>query len=454
MPEGLCPVCLARQVLVDAPEAGRQPLKDLCFFGDYELLQEVGRGGMGVVFKAQQLGVNRIVALKVLSGGLAAGREFVHRFHTEAATAASLNHPNIVPIYEFGEHEGAHFLAMRFVEGGTLQSRGHDRFAAEEAARLMATIAEALQYAHSRGVLHRDLKPGNILIDKEGVPDVADFGLARVSAEDSDLTISTAVLGTAPYLAPEIAARGAGAATTASDVYGLGAILYELLTRHAPFTGATVGEVLRRVQDTEPRPPSQVIGESKSIDRETLGLSDKAVGKDGKAPERKSSVRIPRDLETICLKCLDKEPTKRYTTARDLADDLNRFLRGEPIFARPTGPTERVWRWCKRKPVVAGLVVALNLAFALGLTGILLEWRRAVTGELTARQHQYVSDMNLVKQVWEEGNVRRARDLLRTHIPKFGQSDLRGFEWRYLWRIKATPPSPSRRLRFPAIAGW
>src|SRR6516225_2351106 len=225
MPEGLCPGCLARQVLADAPDAlvsdarPEQPLLGLRFFGDYELLQEIGRGGMGIVFKAQQLGVNRVVALKVLSGGAAAGREFVHRFHTEAAAAASLSHPHIVPIYEFGEHEGAHFLAMRFMEGGTLQARGQDAFAADKAARLVATIAEALEYAHRHGVLHRDLKPGNILIDNDGQPAVGDFGLARISTDDSDLTISNAVLGTAPYLAPEIAAGGAGAATTASDIY-------------------------------------------------------------------------------------------------------------------------------------------------------------------------------------------------------------------------------------------
>jgi len=365
MPEGLCPACLARQVLSDAPDIpaqeGRQKrsLTGLRFFGDYELLEEIGRGGSGTVFRAQQLGVNRIVALKVLTGGAAAGREFVHRFHTEAAAAASLSHPHIVPIYEFGEHDGAHFLAMRFMEGGTLQARAHGAIAPKEAARSVATIADSLQYAHGHGVLHRDLKPGNILIDKDGQPYVADFGLARVSAQDSDLTISNAVLGTAPYLAPEVATRGAGAATTASDIYGLGAILYELLAGRAPFTGATIGEVLRRVQETEPQSPSQVINESKSNPRETLRPADKAPFEKRKRLGRTTSIRIPRDLETICLKCLDKEPAKRYSTAQDLADDLNRFLRSEPILARPTSTTERVWRWCQRKPVVAGLVLAL-----------------------------------------------------------------------------------------------
>jgi WD40 repeat protein len=348
-----------------------------------------------------------------------------------------------VPIYEFGEHDGAHFLAMRFMEGGTLQMRGHRAMEPMEVARLVATIADALQYAHGHGVLHRDLKPGNILIDKDGQPYVADFGLARVSAEDSDLTISNAVLGTAPYVSPEVAARGAGAATTASDIYGLGAILYELLAGRAPFTGATIAEVLRKVQETEPLPPSQVMAEAKSGVREALAPPDQVGGRKREGSGRMTTpVRIPRDLETICLKCLEKEPAKRYSTAQDLADDLNRFLRSEPILARPTSPTERVWRWCQRKPVVAGLVVALHLAFAIGLAGVLWQWRRAernATNEASARQfaqaESYTADMNLVLQAWEEGNLRRARDLLLKHVPRPGEPNLRGFEWRYLWDI-------------------
>jgi len=455
-PEGLCPACLARQVLVDAPDASvsetrpQQPLPGVRFFGDYELLEEIGRGGMGVVFKAQQLGLNRIIALKVLTGGAAAVREFVHRFHTEASAAASLSHPNIVPIYEFGEHEGAHFLAMRFMEGGTLQGRCYDRPAAVEAARLVVMIAEALEYAHRHGVLHRDLKPGNILIDNGGQPFIADFGLARVSAHESDLTISNAVLGTAPYLAPEVAARGAGAATTASDVYGLGAILYHLLAGRPPFTGATIGEVLRQVQETEPLAPSQVIPKAKADSGEPLGLPLEVVGKEQmRAKHASPSTRIPRDLEIICLKCLDKEPAKRYSTAQDFADDLNRFLRGEPILARPASATERVWRWCKRKPVVAGLVAALHLSFAAGLAGVLWQWhraewnaaneaherRRAEAGELDARQRQYISDMNIFQQAWEEGNLKRAQALLLSHVPKPGAPDPRDFEWRYLWNL-------------------
>ncbi len=468
MPEGLCPACLAQEVLADTPELSvheegqKQPLVGLRFFGDYELLEEIGRGGMGIVFRAQQLGLNRVVALKVLSGGAAAGREFVHRFHTEAAAAARLNHPHIVAIYEFGEHEGAHFLAMRFMEGGTIQSLGPGRFTPAEAARLVATIAEALEYAHRHGVLHRDLKPGNILIDKDGQPSIGDFGLARISSADSDLTISNAVLGTVPYLAPEIAAHGAGCATTASDIYGLGAILYQLLAGRAPFTGATIGEVLRRVQETEPVPPSQVIAEAKGALKQAAG--DPAVGT-AKTPGRISdmSPRIPRDLETICLKCLDKEPSKRYSTAQALAGDLNCFLRGEPIVARPTGLTERAWRWCRRKPIVAGLALALLLVFAFGLAGVLWQWRRAernATKEARARQiaqaESYTADMNLALQAWEGGNLRRAQDLLWRHVPGPGEQDLRGFEWRYLWKL-CQPESlltitntPAERVSFVA----
>jgi hypothetical protein len=353
-----------------------------------------------------------------------------------------LSHPHIVPIYEFGEHDGAHFLAMRFMEGGTLQMRAHRAMEPVEVARLVATITDALQYAHGHGVLHRDLKPGNILIDKDGRPYVADFGLARVSAEDSDLTVSNAVLGTAPYVAPEVAARGASAATTASDIYGLGTILYELLSGRAPFTGATIAEVLRRVQETEPQSLSQVFSESESNLKETLRPADEAPFEKRERSGRTRSVRVPRDLETICLKCLNKEPPKRYSTAQALADDLTRFLRGEPVLARPTGPTERAWRWCRRKPIVAGLMVALFLALTAGLAGVLWQWRRAernATNEARARQfaeaESYTADMNLVLQAWEEGNLRRSQELLWKHVPGPGEQDLRGFEWRYLWKL-------------------
>jgi eukaryotic-like serine/threonine-protein kinase len=216
MPEGLCPRCLALQVLAEPALASGQSTTVPGFFGDYEVLEEVGRGGTAVVFKARQLGLNRLVALKVLMGGASARREFIYRFHTEAATAAKLIHPGIVPVYEFGDHEGSYFLAMRFMEGGTLRVSPGEPFDPRQAAILLTQIADAVQFAHEHGVLHRDLKPQNILLDGNGKPTVADFGLARILERESDLTLSNAILGTALYLAPEIAFRGASAATTAS----------------------------------------------------------------------------------------------------------------------------------------------------------------------------------------------------------------------------------------------
>ena len=288
MPEGLCPACLAAVAVedVDAPLPphafdSTDNLQEMRFFGDFELLEEIGRGGTGIVFKARQLGMNRIVALKVLVGGVAAGREFVHRFHTEAATAARLEHPHVVSVYEFGTHEGAHFLTMRFMEGGTLLDQiRREPLSSKDAAQLLIPIARAVQYAHEHGVLHRDLKPSNILMDAEGVPFVGDFGLARVFDDEDGLTVSDSVMGTVGYLPPEIARCGVGAATTLSDIYGLGAILHEMLSAKPPFIGPGIAEILRKVQETE---PALIVGEP--------------------------------DLRTICLKCLHKDPAKRYRTA-------------------------------------------------------------------------------------------------------------------------------------------
>ncbi|MCI0538865.1 MAG: serine/threonine protein kinase [Verrucomicrobiales bacterium] len=346
-PEGLCPRCLARAAVdsADQPGPGTDSLAEEFaarrFFGDYELLGEVARGGMGIVFKARQLGVNRVVALKALAGGAAAGREFVHRFHNEAASAARLEHPHIVPIYEFGEHEGTHFLAMRFLAGGTLQSRvAKEVPAPAEAARTIITLANAVEHAHRRGVLHRDLKPGNVLLDGDGAPHVADFGLARVMEDEDTLTLSRAVIGTAAYLAPEVAGGGAACATVASDIYGLGAILYELLTGRPPFGGTTVGQTLRAVQDDKPIRPGQIRS------------------------------AVPSDLETICLKCLEKDPARRYATAQGLADDLERFLNGEPVHARPVTGAERAWRWCRRKPALALALATVLLLLSILVIGL------------------------------------------------------------------------------------
>ncbi len=410
-PEGLCPGCLVRsscsKLLLPSP--GVENFAGQRSFGDYELLEEFGRGGCGVVFKARQYGLNRTVALKLLASGPASSRDFVHRFHTEAAAAAHLEHPNIVPIYEFGEHEGAYFLAMRFLEGGTLAMRiSRSRPTPAEAARCLLALAHALEHAHRSGILHRDLKPGNVLLDSAGNPFLCDFGLARILNEDSALTVTHSILGTVAYLPPEIAARGAGAATTASDIYGLGGILYELLTGQPPFQKGTPPATLRAIAEEPPVPPREL------------------------APE------TPLDLQTICLKCLEKDPAKRYSSAQDLGDDLGRFLKNEPIAARPTARTERLFRWAQRNPALAIANAVLFLLLVVILVGSPLAIYRIKTeaeharGEtLRAKRNSYAADMRSTEAAVTEGNLLTAFELLKRHEPKPGETDQRGWEWRY-----------------------
>jgi serine/threonine protein kinase len=312
---GLCPSCLLRTAL----EHGRgqilvSQLPKLHYFGDYELLEEIARGGMGVVYRARQVSLDRIVAVKMMRPGLLATEAEIRRFHAEAKTAAGLQHPNIVAIHEVGEIDGLHYFSMDFVDGPSLAGLVRERaLSPMEAAGHVKTLAETVHYAHSRGILHRDLKPSNILVDSAGRPRITDFGLARPLNTDSTATLHGTVIGTPAYMPPEQASGDQAAIGPASDVYSLGAILYELLTGLPPFRGATQLETVRMVLEQRPTAP------------------------------RKLNTDVPPELETICLRCLEKHPAGRYVSGADLAGDLDRFLRGEKLgwwlSMRP------IWRW-------------------------------------------------------------------------------------------------------------
>jgi serine/threonine-protein kinase len=318
------------------------------YFGDYEIRGELGRGGMGVVYEARQVSLNRPVALKMLRAGLLASDDDLRRFRNEAEAVALLDHPSIVPVHEVGEHDGQRYLSMKLVPGGSLLPLlPRYRDDPKTAARLAAELAEAVAHAHARGILHRDLKPANVLVDPEGHPHVTDFGLAKRVEADIELTQSGAILGTPAYMSPEQAEGRRGAITTATDVYGLGAVLYALLTGRAPFGGDSVVDTLDAVRHAVPEPPTRV------------------------------NARVPRDLETICLKCLQKDPRRRYPTAQALADDLHAWLDSRPIAARRVGPAERAWLWCKRRPAVAALSAAVLLATVGGTVAVIAIQARA-----------------------------------------------------------------------------
>ncbi len=380
-------------------------------FSDYELLEEIARGGMGIVYKARQVSLGRIVAVKMLLFGPLSSPEFVKRFRAEASAAASLQHPNIVAIHEVGVHQGQHYFAMDYVQGSSLAKvLSNGPLPARGAASYLKTIAEAIHYAHERGILHRDLKPSNVLIDADDQPRVTDFGLARRLEGDSELTVTGQVLGSPNYMPPEQATGKRGKISRRSDVYSLGAMLYHLLTGRPPFVGEALTDTLEQVLNAEPVSP------------------------------RLLNPSLPRDLETICLKCLEKEPDKRYATAQALAEELGRFLNQEPIHARPIMRAERAWRWCRRKPALAGLSIAtafLVLAIMIGspiaLYRINTALRRAEAGELQARQKQYAADMNFAHQAILDGDIFRALQHLKRNRPE-NNSDLRGWEWRYLWQ--------------------
>ena len=381
------------------------------YFGDYEILREIARGGMGVVFRARQVSLNRTVALKMILAGQLADDTDVKRFHTEAEAAANLDHPGIVPIYEVGQHEGQHYFSMGFVEGQSLSQRLADGpLPSREAAELIRRVSEAIEYAHQHGVIHRDLKPANILLDKNGNPRVTDFGLAKKVQGDSGLTGSGQIMGTPSYMPPEQAGGPRGEVGLAADIYSLGATLYALITGRPPFQAATAMDTVIQVIGAEPVPPRQL------------------------------NASISRDLETICLKCLEKEPGKRYLSAAALGNDLRRFLNGEPILARPVGPAERSWRWCRRNLAVASLAGGVVLALTAGTVVATFfavradrEAQRAREEKRLSERRLYVSQMNLARQAWQEGSMDKLQERLAAYEQQqSGDPDPRGFEWYYL----------------------
>jgi TolB-like protein/predicted Ser/Thr protein kinase/Flp pilus assembly protein TadD len=320
-----------------------RPAKTLADFGDYKLLEEIGRGGQGVVYRARQKSLNRTVALKVIGLGHWATEAHLKRFRREAEAAARLEHPGIVPIHEVGERDGSCYFSMKFVEGGQLDAVAkREPLPIRRAAELIAKVARTVHYAHEHGILHRDIKPGNILLDKKGEPHLTDFGLARLVETESTVTRTLEVLGTPSYMAPEQAVGNNAAVSSVTDVYGLGAVLYQLLTGHPPFAGGTTFETIRLLLDTEPRPP------------------------------RLWNPKVDRDVSTICLKCLDKGPRRRYSSALALAEDLERWLKHEPISARRTGLVTRGRKWVRRNPTSALLAASL---VALAAAAAWIVWK-------------------------------------------------------------------------------
>ncbi len=406
----------------NAPRIGR--------LGDYELLEEIARGGMGVVYKARQISLGRTVAVKMILAGNLATKADHDRFHQEAEAAALLDHPNILPVFEVGEHEGQHYFSMGYVDGQSLAARlAEGPLPPREAAELVATVAEAVDYAHRQGVVHRDIKPSNILLDPQGRPRVTDFGLAKRLAapggnplegagRGSELTTTGQILGTPSYMAPEQAAAQANAVGPAADVYALGALLYAALSGRPPFQAATPLETMRQV-----------------LEREPVIL-------------RQLNAAVPRDLETIVLKCLEKPVPRRYATAQALAGDLRRFLAGRPIEARPVGRWEHAWRWCRRQPVVTGLIAAVALTLFAGIVISSLFAANAY------RQAKLAGDNESKLRIAEAADRRDLAEALLTQARLANKSHQPGQRFYSLEAIvKARQiEGPSRKLADEAVA--
>lgn len=391
-------------------------------FGGYELLAEIGSGGMGVIYRARQYGLDRLCAVKMLKVGENSSNWSAQHLLDEARSAASLDHPNIVGIYEVGHIEGQPYFSMELVEGQDLNQFVRGRLISpKKVAAYVLKIAEAIQFAHERGVLHCDLKPANVLIDHRDEPRITDFGLSRKVGRESAPSQGELSGGSPNFMAPEQASARFGSVNVATDVFGIGATLYYLLTDRPPFRGETFAATLQAVLESDPIPP------------------------------RTLRPGIPVDLETICLKCLEKRRSKRYRTPHEVAEELKRFLNDLPIQARHISSVERAWRLARRRPLLSSLVAATALLILVVSIGsplsvmyinralVLAESERtkAQTSERATRRNLYAADMALAMQALSAGNHGRVQELLNRHRPVPGQEDLRGWEWRFLWSQSA-----------------
>jgi len=402
-PEGLCPDCLGKLALGETVAQASSPAGSggvlaasanagpggpsnsqpgtvaLQRFGDYELIEEIAHGGMGVVYKARQMSLNRTVAVKMIRAGQFASKEFVHRFRVEASAAAVLQHPNIVAVHEVGVHEGQHFFSMDYVAEKNLAQIVRDGpLPPNRAARYVQKIAAAIHYAHQSGILHRDLKPSNVIIDANDQPRITDFGLAKQLNVESSATLTGEIMGTPGYMPPEQASGNRGAVKAWSDVYSIGAILYHLLTGRAPFAAGSLEETLNQVLHQDP------------------------------ISVRLLNPAVPRDLNTICLKCLEKEPAKRYASALLLADELTRFLNHEPILARPISTVGKAARWCRRKPALAGTGGVALLAMILGFAGVLWQWQNSESHRKNAEATVTRLEIDRAEMLFESGQSAEA----------------------------------------------